>query len=235
MSAFQLFVWICHDFWFSHHGMEWNVLWSWPHVKSKSIDRQAGAAAVVAQVRACSRCNQEETGINSLACESESERWWQLVRGQSFSKTHCDLICMNSTYWNLCWPLHYVNSDSTVIKGHEIPEKPVKWNMFMTLIQFNRGWNFLNGPGKLKKSESDLWITLKQKTDTMDYDYLIKFLALGNSGVGKTSLLHQYTEHTFNPRSENLPNLLMSNFYLMDLIWLHSIVFIWSGSSVQWE
>jgi len=34
----------------------------------------------------------------------------------------------------------------------------------------------------------------------MDYDYLIKFLALGNSGVGKTSLLHQYTEHTFNPR-----------------------------------
>ena len=139
------------------------------------------------------------------------------------------------TYWNLCWPLHYVNSDSTVIKGHEIPKKPVKWNMLMTLIQFNRGWNFLNGPGKLKKSESDLWITLKQKTDTMDYDYLIKFLALGNSGVGKTSLLHQYTEHTFNPRSENLPNLLMSNFYLMDLIWLHSIVFIWSGSSVQWE
>ena len=35
---------------------------------------------------------------------------------------------------------------------------------------------------------------------TMDYDYLIKFLALGNSGVGKTSFLHRYTEHTFNPR-----------------------------------
>ena len=34
----------------------------------------------------------------------------------------------------------------------------------------------------------------------MDYDYLIKFLALGNSGVGKTSFLHRYTEHTFNPR-----------------------------------
>ena len=34
----------------------------------------------------------------------------------------------------------------------------------------------------------------------MDYDYLIKFLALGNSGVGKTSFLHRYTDHNFNPR-----------------------------------
>ena len=42
----------------------------------------------------------------------------------------------------------------------------------------------------------------------MDYDYLIKFLALGNSGVGKTSLLHQYTEHTFNPRSKMVTPLL---------------------------
>ena len=51
----------------------------------------------------------------------------------------------------------------------------------------------------------------------MDYDYLIKFLALGNSGVGKTSLLHQYTEHTFNPRFEKLPSIdLLRNF------WIHS-------------
>uniref|UniRef100_A0A1I8FR67 RAB27B, member RAS oncogene family n=1 Tax=Macrostomum lignano TaxID=282301 RepID=A0A1I8FR67_9PLAT len=33
-----------------------------------------------------------------------------------------------------------------------------------------------------------------------DYDYLIKLLALGNSGVGKTSILYQYTDGVFNAR-----------------------------------
>ncbi|XP_017885617.1 ras-related protein Rab-27A [Ceratina calcarata] len=34
----------------------------------------------------------------------------------------------------------------------------------------------------------------------MEYDYLIKFLALGNSGVGKTSFLYQYTDSMFESR-----------------------------------
>eukprot|EP00105_Crassostrea_gigas_P039252 XP_019923400.1 PREDICTED: uncharacterized protein LOC105329744 [Crassostrea gigas] len=33
-----------------------------------------------------------------------------------------------------------------------------------------------------------------------DYDYLIKFLALGDSGVGKTSFLYQYTDRQFHAK-----------------------------------
>ncbi|KAM9817180.1 ras-related protein Rab-27A [Neosynchiropus ocellatus] len=33
-----------------------------------------------------------------------------------------------------------------------------------------------------------------------EYDYLIKFLALGDSGVGKTSFLYQYTDAKFNSK-----------------------------------
>ena len=34
----------------------------------------------------------------------------------------------------------------------------------------------------------------------MDYDYLFKFMILGNCGVGKTSFLYQLVDGTFNNR-----------------------------------
>lgn len=37
-------------------------------------------------------------------------------------------------------------------------------------------------------------------THSTDYDFLIKFLALGDSGVGKTSFLYQYTDGVFHEK-----------------------------------
>lgn len=34
----------------------------------------------------------------------------------------------------------------------------------------------------------------------MDYDYLFKFLILGNSGVGKTSFMYQFVDGSFTDR-----------------------------------
>lgn len=38
------------------------------------------------------------------------------------------------------------------------------------------------------------------RPSSINYDYLIKFLALGDSGVGKTSFLCQYTDGIFQSR-----------------------------------
>ncbi|XP_075586018.1 ras-related protein Rab-27A [Dermatophagoides farinae] len=40
----------------------------------------------------------------------------------------------------------------------------------------------------------------QQQNPNCDYDYLIKFMALGDSGVGKTSFFYQFTDGTFNQK-----------------------------------
>lgn len=47
-------------------------------------------------------------------------------------------------------------------------------------------------------SKADLVMSDAVANSLGDYDYLIKFLALGDSGVGKTTFLYQYTDGAFN-------------------------------------
>lgn len=55
-------------------------------------------------------------------------------------------------------------------------------------------------PSKQPPAGSSAAVAAGASTMTTDYDYLVKLLALGDSGVGKTSFLCQYTDGIFQSR-----------------------------------
>lgn len=59
---------------------------------------------------------------------------------------------------------------------------------------------FLNHSNTNKLKSTCQMHNKTQQTQLNDYDYLIKFLTLGDSGVGKTSFLHQFTDGQFESK-----------------------------------
>ncbi|MGH0158028.1 UNVERIFIED_CONTAM: hypothetical protein FKN15_062214 [Acipenser sinensis] len=91
--------------------------------------------------------------------------------------------------------------------GIDFREKRVRWTVSVNMSSRNhQDAAVLNKNGKdsvlflaackvLRESQSEV-LTMSDG----DYDYLIKFLALGDSGVGKTSFLYQYTDGKFSSK-----------------------------------
>ncbi|ETE68057.1 Ras-related protein Rab-27A, partial [Ophiophagus hannah] len=72
--------------------------------------------------------------------------------------------------------------------AHSAPKPPAN----RVVLPVDKMWNSVPGA----HSAEDRSLAMSDG----DYDYLIKFLALGDSGVGKTSFLYQYTDGKFNSK-----------------------------------
>ncbi|GIY76774.1 ras-related protein Rab-27A [Caerostris darwini] len=71
----------------------------------------------------------------------------------------------------------------------------------MTALHLNFFWfHLFNIISALEPATGLLVMNNVSGSATPDYDYLIKFLALGDSGVGKTSLLCHFTNGVFNKK-----------------------------------
>lgn len=81
-------------------------------------------------------------------------------------------------------------------KGKGLETSQIKLSIYFT----NRSIGKLVGIIKFRKRSSMSNRTSQQVQAADQYDYLIKFLALGDSGVGKTSLLCNYTEDRFESK-----------------------------------
>lgn len=64
---------------------------------------------------------------------------------------------------------------------------------------------------------------MEASSSTPEFDYLFKLLLIGDSGVGKSSLLLSFTSDAFEDLSPTIGNLLVSSFLFLSNIvnWLY--------------
>lgn len=105
--------------------------------------------------------------------------------------------CFSHSRWNWFWLLSRFDSMNFVIRFEQGNKSSSIFHFYLRLFV---AW--ANGFAIEKSNEH----RKHKKKSTMppsmycDYDYLIKFLALGDSGVGKTCFLYQYTDGVFHSK-----------------------------------
>ena len=115
----------------------------------------------------------------------------ELILKWNYSESH--FLCLVVKYYDVILP------------GQEILAltlsdfKTNKVGVYVYVYFYKRDLKLLLSTFNDLKRKKKAWYAMSEEKD-QDKEYLIKFLALGDSGVGKTSLLYQYTDGQFNPR-----------------------------------